>query len=293
MITDEVLSAFLAALPKSPDGYNPKYNKDNATKRRNFVLTEMVENGYIDASDLNLEQNSILETVQTGEINGNKTIELFQGFLAEDIKSQVMEQLGYRFFNQGGFSIKTTIDQRLQDKAKSALKLEIESLERGQNSYSFPVSSLKIDSDINKIDWTKAFKKMGIGPLPADPEIAVVLRIENGKTWVGTIKSSKVEKLHFLKQPLPNLEVGNIIQVKEISGKANSLPKWYYNQGASLDGGVVISDLKTGQVLALEGGYRYNFDSLNHIKYFKSFVFKHIFPIQNFRAPYICWLQNV
>ena len=258
-------AAFLAALPKSPEAYNPKYNKDYATKRRNFVLTEMVENGYMDASDLNLEQNSILETVQTGEISGKNTIKLFQGFLAEDIKTQVMGQLGYRFFSQGGFSIKTTIDQSLQDVAKNALKLEIESLARVQNSFLFPNSSLNINPDINKIDWTKSFNKMGIGVSTSGLDIAVVLRIENGTTWIGTTKSSKEEKLHFFEQTVPNLKVGNIIQVKEITGEGNSLPKWYYNQGASLDGGVVISDLKTGQVLALEGGYRYNFDSLNHI----------------------------
>ena len=197
-------AAFLAALPKSPEAYNPKFYKDYATKRRNFVLTEMVENGYMDASDLNLERNSILETVQTGEIRGKNTIKLFQGFLAEDIKTEVVEQLGYRFFSQGGLSIKTTIDQVLQDKAKSALKSEIESLAGVQNSFLLPNSSLKTDLGINNSDWNIALKKMEIGISAAELGIAVVLRVENGKTWIGTTKSSKVHRLHFFEQTVPN-----------------------------------------------------------------------------------------
>ena len=40
-------AALLAALPKAPSKYNPYKSKKRATIRRNFVLKNLYENGYI------------------------------------------------------------------------------------------------------------------------------------------------------------------------------------------------------------------------------------------------------
>jgi penicillin-binding protein 1A len=40
-------AAYLAALPKGPNNYNPFRDKERATERRNWVIGEMAENGYI------------------------------------------------------------------------------------------------------------------------------------------------------------------------------------------------------------------------------------------------------
>src|ERR1700750_978839 len=39
--------AFLASLPKSPSHYDPRFHHDAALDRRNWVITQMHENGYI------------------------------------------------------------------------------------------------------------------------------------------------------------------------------------------------------------------------------------------------------
>ena len=41
-------AATLASLPKAPSDYHPVRRKDRLVSRRNFVLKEMMENGYID-----------------------------------------------------------------------------------------------------------------------------------------------------------------------------------------------------------------------------------------------------
>src|SRR5438105_13654410 len=40
-------AAFLAALPKAPRNYDPRFNKTAALERRNWVIGQMAENGYI------------------------------------------------------------------------------------------------------------------------------------------------------------------------------------------------------------------------------------------------------
>src|SRR5204863_5792364 len=39
--------AFLAALPKAPSHYDPRFHHEAALDRRNWVITQMVENGYV------------------------------------------------------------------------------------------------------------------------------------------------------------------------------------------------------------------------------------------------------
>src|ERR1700743_1659321 len=39
--------AFLAALPKAPSNYDPRFNKQAALDRRNWVIGQMADNGYI------------------------------------------------------------------------------------------------------------------------------------------------------------------------------------------------------------------------------------------------------
>ncbi len=44
-------AAYLAALPKGPNNYNPFRHRDEAIARRNYVIDRMVEDGYITAAD--------------------------------------------------------------------------------------------------------------------------------------------------------------------------------------------------------------------------------------------------
>ena len=52
--------AFLAALPKAPNNYNPVKNYNSAIDRRNWVIDRMYANGFINKDDLNIPDARIL-----------------------------------------------------------------------------------------------------------------------------------------------------------------------------------------------------------------------------------------
>ena len=54
-------AAYLAALPKAPENYNPLRHQERAIERRNWVIDRMVENGYIRAADGEAAKASTLE----------------------------------------------------------------------------------------------------------------------------------------------------------------------------------------------------------------------------------------
>src|SRR5688572_19092940 len=54
-------AAYLAALPKAPENYNPFRHEERAVERRNWVIDRMVENGYIRAADAEAAKDSALK----------------------------------------------------------------------------------------------------------------------------------------------------------------------------------------------------------------------------------------
>ena len=103
-------AAYLAALPKAPENYNPLRHEDRAIERRNWVIDRMVENGYIRAADGEAAKASPLEV--TVRPRGNY---LFASeFFAEEVRRNLIELYGAEKLYEGGLSVRTTLDPKLQ-----------------------------------------------------------------------------------------------------------------------------------------------------------------------------------
>ena len=60
-------AAMLAAMPQAPGRYHPVREKERVTERRNYVLREMWQNGYIDEATYLVERDAPLQSVQNGD----------------------------------------------------------------------------------------------------------------------------------------------------------------------------------------------------------------------------------
>ena len=60
-------AAFLASMPKAPGSFHPVRRKERLKQRRDFVLKEMMENGYISAEVYEAERALPLKSVQNGD----------------------------------------------------------------------------------------------------------------------------------------------------------------------------------------------------------------------------------
>ena len=102
--------AYLAALPKGPNNYNPKTKYDAAVARRNWVIDRMLEDGYISEDDALAAQAKPLSVVD----NRNELVKHAQYF-SEDVRRQVKEEFGEDALYEGGLLIRTTLDPHLQE----------------------------------------------------------------------------------------------------------------------------------------------------------------------------------
>lgn len=106
-------AATLAALPKGPAIYDPIRHPDRARQRRDLVLEQMADQGYITASDA---AHASAEPVTTAPDAGMPAA---APYFVDEVRKMV-EHAGIPVMN-GGYRIVTTIDPALQADAHAAL----------------------------------------------------------------------------------------------------------------------------------------------------------------------------
>ena len=109
-------AALLAGLPQAPTVYDPLTNPRAAKARRNEVLQAMWKNGYISASKL---RNAKKKGLQLRP--GHLYTELHQPNFFGWATQQLGDLTGQRQVELGGFKVRTTLDQRLQELAVHAV----------------------------------------------------------------------------------------------------------------------------------------------------------------------------
>ncbi len=109
-------SAYLASIPQAPTYYNPfGPNRAALDKRKNFVLQQMREQGYITADQ---EKTAAAEEVQFEKIKTAITAPHFV-MMVQDYLAQ---KYGEKTLEEGGLKVYTTLDPRLQEIAERAVK---------------------------------------------------------------------------------------------------------------------------------------------------------------------------
>ena len=97
-------AAMLAAMPKAPSDYHPVRQKERLLARRNYVLREMQQNGYIDRATYETEVEMPLRSVQNGDFESFRTALPPRDYFTDEIRRQLSEDFGEGEFFTGGFT---------------------------------------------------------------------------------------------------------------------------------------------------------------------------------------------
>ncbi|MEX0912720.1 MAG: PBP1A family penicillin-binding protein [Gemmatimonadota bacterium] len=119
-------AATLAGLPQAPSQINPRQNLERATERRNLVLDEMVEAGFLDVGAAqSAKDEAIAVTGDTDQQNGPRS-----SYFVELVRRELQERVGSRFYT-AGLKIFTTLDPTAQSAAEEALSQQLTAIENG------------------------------------------------------------------------------------------------------------------------------------------------------------------
>ena len=252
-------AAFLAALPKSPKQYNPNVNISNAINRRNFVLKEMYQNGYLDKKsrddeikkDLIINLNNISTT--------QKNYKLLEGFVADEIRSDIQNLFGSGFLSKGGLTITISINSELQKKSSDLLISELTNLDIKNNRFKPTIFNINV-KDYDKSDWENFFRD-NIKKTNKIWDLGVIVTNNEDEYLLKTDKSDVLLDLNFPYGTPPVFESGDVVYYEFDRAKKNLT----YKQIPYTDGGIIIFDRKFDDILVLNGGFNYLSSNANLI----------------------------
>ncbi len=244
-------AALLAALPKAPSKYNPYKNKELAKFRRNLVLNNLLDNGFIDKKKHSKLINSKIK------LQKRKRIYLEDSrYYVEDVRKDVIDKYGYDKVYEQGFNIKTPLDLELQKIATQSLRNGLQKFDK-RKGWRGPLSNIK-----KYKNWKKDLKDLNLEK-SLGWELAVVTRIDKFETVIktqnddnGTINFNDID---WTRKEFKKLfKTGDIIYVKKLSSGNYSL-----KQLPRANGGIVVMDPYSGRVLALSGGFSFKQSEFN------------------------------
>src|SRR6478672_2398051 len=135
-------AAYLASLPKAPNNYNPFRQKDRAIERRNWVIDQMVITGVIKSADAEKAKKDPLNVTSRPTSAHMFAAEYF----AEEVRRWIYEKYGEKTLYEGGLSVRTTLDPKLQVVARKTLTDGLVKFDETQG-YRGPVTKLVAAGD--------------------------------------------------------------------------------------------------------------------------------------------------
>ncbi|MCH2164061.1 MAG: PBP1A family penicillin-binding protein [Marinovum sp.] len=256
-------AAFLASLPKAPSDYHPVRRKDRLLARRNFVLKEMLENGYLTAEVYASEVARPLLSVQNGDFEPFRKKLPPRDYFTDEIRRQLSGQFGQEEFFSAGMTVRATIDPEMQEHAASALQRQLESYDRATGIWRG--TGDKIDPK-NLGNWAKALSETTVSRdinLGGKWVPAVVLEPGDRAMRVGIEGVEYVQDvpradIRWLKGDFfDNFEPGDVVHVRQVTNDDGSFDRWSLRQVPQVQGAFVAMDVNTGRVIAMQGGFSY------------------------------------
>ena len=244
-------AALLAALPKAPSKYNPYKNIKLAKFRRNLVLNNLFENGFI-------EKNQYFKLINTDiKLKKRKRIYLEDSrYYVEDVRKDVIERYGFDKVYKQGFNIKTPLNLELQKIATESLRKGLQEFDK-RKGWRGALSNTKKNKNW-KDELTVFNLEKSIGW-----ELAFVKRIDKFEAVIETRNGNKgiinLNDIDWTRKNFSELfKINDIIYVKKLSEGNYSL-----KQLPNINGGIVVMDPYSGRVLALSGGFSFKRSEFN------------------------------
>ncbi|RYH06958.1 penicillin-binding protein 1A [Tropicimonas sp. IMCC6043] len=263
--------AYLAALPQAPSHLHPVRDKEKALSRRDYVLREMYENGYIDRDTYEQERTLPLLTVQNGDYPSFRDSLPPRDYFTDEIRRQLSGEFGQDEFFGGGLTIRATVDPELQVAAADSLRRALEDYDRGIGRWRGTGKALPVEVLSDETEWRAALAETDVA---RDVDLddlwrpAVVLEVaENTLTLgaegvEGTVQVPREDIKWLQGDFFDNFEPGDVVHVRQMT-KDGEFLHWSLRQLPQVQGAFVAMDVHTGRVLAMQGGFSYQASELN------------------------------
>ena len=277
-------AATLASMPKEPSNFHPVRNHDRLLERRNYVLREMWQNGYLDEATYRSERDQPLRSVQNGDFPAFREALPPRDYFTDEIRRQLSRSFGEEEFFSGGLSIRATVDPAMQAEAAAALQEALESYDRKQGVWRGTGRVLAPEALTGEAAWRAALASVDVPRDVAGWSPAVVLEVGEKSARIGIEGVEDDADGHFIpaedvswarkrqadgklgakaKVAGDLVSVGDVVMVKALYAKDGAFDRWSLRQVPEVQGGFMAMDVDTGRVIAMQGGFSYQSSVFN------------------------------
>jgi penicillin-binding protein 1A len=259
--------AMIAALPKAPSRINPITSPERALERRNYVLSRMLELGYIDAA----AQAEAVAERDNAYYHGAAT-EISAPYLAEMVRREAVAMLGEEAYT-GGYEVTTTIDSKWQSAADKAVMEGLELYDQ-RHGYRGAEAHVDLPDSASTDSWQEALSpyRPVAGLLPglvieADADLALVF-LKTGETVALALEDVSWARPFISRDRQGGapatvtdvLRAGDIIRTR-----LRDDGRWRLGQLPDVEAALVSLDPTDGAIRALVGGYDFSRSKFNRV----------------------------
>jgi penicillin-binding protein 1A len=272
-------AAYLAALPKAPSDLHPVRQYDRAVIRRNYVLEEMAQNYHLNREQADAAKQRPLETI-IGKARPDVLANARPSYFSQQVRRQLIDELGEDELYEGGLTIRATIDPELQALGARALRRSLEKYDRGRAVYRDPIAQIEAVAAGDTGDWRallaavemprdisgwraavvldtgKTTALVGVEGLDGDGTTRIKLATE--KKWIKAIRRGG-EKRGAPRRPTDLWQKGDVVLVAQEEGSED----WTLRQLPEVQGAFMAMDPFSGRVLAMQGGFSFEASVFN------------------------------
>ena len=269
-------AAYLAALAQRPGNLHPVRQVEAAVNRRNYVLREMYENGYITQAVMQEQRAAPLMTVQNGDYESFRSTLPPRDYFTDEIRRQLSRNFGEDEFFGGGLTVRATVDPDLQIEAAEALQRALEQFDRGTGRWRGTGQTIDVAALGNEADWRAALADLSV---PRDIALenqwypAVVLNVSDQSLSLGIEGWQEGDPEPIVPRRdiewmrgnfFDNFEPGDVVHVRQMTADSDgSFIRWTLRQVPEVQGAFMAMDVNTGRVLAMQGGFSYEHSVFN------------------------------
>ncbi|MEP5938886.1 MAG: transglycosylase domain-containing protein [Erythrobacter sp.] len=242
--------AFLAILPKAPERYGRTANRDIAVERRDFVLRQMEDNGFISDAEMQAAQNMPLGLVR--QASQTRTVDA--GYFLEEVRRQLIEQFGETAETSensvyaGGLWVRTSLDPELQSAARDSLRAGLRRY-HGNRGWAGAIATI----DVSESNWAGQLASSYLTVRYDNWRVGVVTKRNGSRATIGFSDGEEAP----IVSPPSGLKAGDVVAVAPSGSgfRVQSIPE--------VSGGFLAQSVQTGRILAMQGGFDHRLSDFN------------------------------
>ena len=253
-------AAMLAGIIQTPGGHSPINHPDRALYRRNWVLSEMLDNGFITRE----EHDEAVQ--QPPSVIGRDDQQSPAPYFVEWVRQGLSRDYSTEEIWEGGLRIYTTLDMRIQKEAQRALRKGLVDYDRENRGWAGPVTNILEEGlsleDYTHPDWRRLFYQgqtiHGLVIQSSSASAEVRLGTYTANLTLADMAWTRAKRVSDV------LKTGDValFTFREVD-RENRIIQADLDQIPEVQGAIIVLDNKTGAVRAMVGGFDFNLSKFN------------------------------